>query len=193
MSAILIFDYDPEWALQFKELKDIFETHLDGLIRGIEHVGSMSVAGLAAKPILDIDIIIGDTDQLDAVISKLSGIGYRYQGDLGIPDRYAFSATNEYIPITPTKRRWPKHHLYCCVSGSVSLRNHLILRDTLRNNQDLANEYADLKRKLAGIYPSDMDAYIEGKSSFIGKILQRGGMSQAEVGDIERKNKAKGA
>jgi GrpB-like predicted nucleotidyltransferase (UPF0157 family) len=73
--------------------------------------------------------------------------------------------------------------------GSPSLENHLILRDALRNNPALVKEYALLKKQLADLHPYDMDAYIEGKSSFIGQILEQGGMSQTKIDDIERQNR----
>jgi GrpB-like predicted nucleotidyltransferase (UPF0157 family) len=189
MKKIAVLDYDPEWAVQFNELKQIVEVQLSGLILGIEHVGSTAVVGLAAKPIIDIDIIIDDVSHLNKIIPKLADLGYVFRGDLGIQDRYAFSATTDCVPITPSGRKWLRHHLYCCILGSPSLENHLILRDALRNNPALVKEYALLKKQLADLHPYDMDAYIEGKSSFIGQILEQGGMSQTKIDDIERQNR----
>lgn len=189
MKKIAVLDYDPAWAVEFGELKQIVAAQLSGLILGVEHVGSTAVVGLAAKPVIDIDIIIDAVSQLNKIIPKLADLGYVFRGDLGIQDRYAFSATADYVPITPSGRKWIPHHLYCCVLGSPSLENHLILRDALRNNQTLANEYASLKKQLADFHPYDMDAYIEGKSSFIGQILKQGGMSQTKVDGIERQNR----
>lgn len=136
--------YNPLWPEQFEALKAIYAHCLGECIQGIEHVGSTSVPGLAAKPVLDIDLIITDEQQLREVTTRLVSLGYQFMGDLGIKDRYAFKA----MPTTPdtgTPKTWPTHNLYCCVQNSVSLRNHLALRDALRNDPELKAEYGALK------------------------------------------------
>lgn len=124
---IIVTDHSPQWAAAFEQLKKIYQQHLGHLVRDIQHVGSTSVPGLPAKPILDIDIIIDDEDTLPEIIRILAGIGYEYVGDLGIKDRYAFKSPPD--PAMP-------HHLYVCIAGSDSL---MCLRRSLcrirRNNR----------------------------------------------------------
>ena len=85
-------DYDPVWALEFLELKTVLLEKLGDERLTFEHVGSTSVPGLAAKPILDIDLIIADDLELqEQVIAKLENLGYSHVGDLGISGREAFN------------------------------------------------------------------------------------------------------
>lgn len=191
MKKIIIADYDEQWPKQFQQLKEMYTNALGDLITAVEHVGSTAVPGLAAKPIIDIDLVIAGEDKLDKIIPLLSGLGYEFRGDLGIKDRYAFNAISEYVPVTATKHKWPKHHLYCCIAHSISLQNHLVLRDALRINPTLATAYADLKRMLAANVNDDIDAYVEGKTAFISKILADGGLSAANVLEIGEQNKKK--
>ncbi|MBV8251291.1 MAG: GrpB family protein [Chitinophaga sp.] len=190
MEKIEVVPYDPQWPEQFQALKEIYLQRLQALYPRIEHVGSTSVPGLPAKPILDIDIIISSAAQLPIVTSALESLGYTFRGDLGIKDRYAYGITSAYTPDTGDQTLRPKHNLYCCVDGSVSLRNHLLVRDTLRADAQLRNAYGQLKETLAA-QVDNIDDYIEGKSAFIGKILLQGGIDADDVADIEDQNRKK--
>lgn len=147
----------------------------------IEHVGSTAVPGLAAKPVIDIDIVIRAPHDLPAIVHRLAVLGYRHRGNLGIEDREAFRA--------PAESTIP-HHLYVCASGSLPLRNHLALRDHLRANPTDAAAYSALKRNLAAQHPHDMDRYIEGKSNFILDILRRHGLTPADLSAIAASNQS---
>ena len=126
----------------------------------IEHVGSTSVAGLAAKPIIDIDIIV-DPDQIPTAIDALATIGYIHRGNPGVPGREAF-----YPPYDT-----PKHHLYLCERDCLSLRNHLAVRDILRQHPDLRDRYAAVKLALAADPTMDIDTYVDGKCAILQQIL----------------------
>lgn len=188
MTKILIENYSPQWAETFQQLKTVYLTNLGNLVSDIQHVGSTSVVGLAAKPIIDIDIIIDDPQKLDAVIEKLAVLGYEHRGDLGIKDREAFKRSSEQTPFDGSFRIWEKHHLYVCLLGSISLNNHLAFRDFLRNHADKAKEYGSLKKNLAQKYPFDIDLYVDGKTSFIINILQLAGFVQTDLDDIVKSN-----
>lgn len=129
----------------------------------IQHVGSTSVPGLCAKPIIDIDIIVADRAKLASVATALQDISYRHLGDLGIPGREAFKADDHAIT----------HHLYACLADSPALKNHLTLRDHLRSHPTDREAYGALKRELARKFPHDIDSYIAGKTAFIEGILAR--------------------
>jgi len=88
----------------------------------IEHVGSTAVPGMAAKPVIDMDVVIASRTNLPSIVSRLGSLGYQHRGDLGIADREAFLAP----------RNQPAHHLYLCVENSLALKNHLAVRDYLR-------------------------------------------------------------
>ena len=87
---VVVVDYSPEWPLAFEQLKQLYTATLNGLITDIQHVGSTSVPGLAAKPVIDIDVIIESSHQLAPVVDKLAAIGYQHCGNLGIEGREAF-------------------------------------------------------------------------------------------------------
>lgn len=101
-NPVVIVDYDPLWPKQFETLRYRLANVLGGLALTIEHVGSTAVPGLAAKPILDIDVLLRSPDDLPSAIAALASIGYLHRGDLGIPGREAFRAPSNYL----------RHHLY---------------------------------------------------------------------------------
>ena len=177
---ISIEDHDPRWARQFESLRARFLSVLAGHDVDIQHIGSTAVPGLAAKPILDIDVIVPKGGDIPAVIACLCTLGYQHVGDLGVPERESLRE------ISPTEG--PRHHLYVCREGALSLRNHLLLRDYLRQHPDAAHEYATLKRGLAAGFPHDIDVYCSGKSEFITDILGRCGMTPEEQESIRSIN-----
>ena len=88
---VIVVPYDKAWKSAFEEIKKEIERVIGDLIIGIEHVGSTSVEGLSAKPIIDIDVVIKDYSVFATVVQKLETIGYIHEGDLGIKDREAFA------------------------------------------------------------------------------------------------------
>lgn len=187
---IIVEDYNPEWAQTFAELRAIYLNSLQDLIISIEHVGSTSVPGLAAKPVIDIDIVIESQNQLMPVIENLKTLGYHHVGDLGITGREAFKRLSDLTPEDGSLRIWPKHNLYVCQQDSISLQNHVLLRNFLLTNYEQAKEYSQLKRQLATQYPEDIDKYIEGKTSFIINILRSNGINESNLQSIINQNKA---
>ena len=178
MSPISVVDYDPSWPLQFGALRsDIMKT-LRGLDVSVEHVGSTSVPGLSAKPVLDIDVVVSSREVVPAN-DRLRTIGYQHLGDLGIPDREALKCTNDSVA----------HNLYICPTHSQALTNHLAVRDYLRRNSSAAREYGELKRRLAREHSNDIDGYVEAKSGFILGILREVGFDRTALAEIERMNR----
>ena len=186
-SRVVVLDYDPRWAIEFSEIREILQNALGDV--DIQHVGSTSVPELAAKPILDIDIIINSWDEAPEIIRKLAQLGYTHEGDLGIPEREAFKRNSDFVPYAFDHRRWMNQHLYLCRKGCLSLQNHLNLRNYLRTHPESVEEYSLLKKDLAARFPSDIDSYISGKTAFISKILFQTGMKQSEIQDIADQNK----
>ena len=170
---IKIADYDPQWPVTFAALKQVIETTVGDSLLSVEHVGSTLVPGLAAKPIVDLDVVIESNAVLPDIIQPLARLGYNHRGDLGIPGREAFGREDHDVPRDGTGRTWPHHYLYVCAQDCVELKRHLVFRDYLRQNPHEASSYESLKRRLAQQYPSDIDSYIEGKTAFIEGVLQR--------------------
>jgi GrpB-like predicted nucleotidyltransferase (UPF0157 family) len=176
--TVVVVDYDPGWPRAFEELRDSVSDVVSDIAIAIEHVGSTSVPGLAAKPVIDLDVVVAE-DNVALAIERLSKLGYVHRGDLGIPAREAFRR--------PTGSR--PHNLYVCPSGSPALVNHLALRDYLRANPEAAAEYGALKKKLAETFRHDIDGYLEGKTAFILGILESMGLTRDALSDIERMNR----
>jgi len=165
MSApIVIIDYDPYWPKLFEELRTPVANVLGDLALAIEHVGSTSVPGLPAKPIIDIDVVVASTTLLPAVITRLDTLGYMHEGDKGISGREAFI----WPPSTPC------HHLYVCSKDSAALRRHLAFRDYLLKHPDEVQRYGRLKQELAEKFRNDRSAYTNAKDEYIQIITNRG-------------------
>jgi GrpB-like predicted nucleotidyltransferase (UPF0157 family) len=159
---VIVVPYDLQWPRSFEILKNHIQTVLKDIAIAIEHVGSTAVPGLAAKPIIDCDVVIkrGDLPHLE---SLLEPFGFSNLGDLGIPERYAFQGPDLGF----------KYHLYVVYPDSAPYLEHITLRDTLRIRPDLCDEYAALKVRLAERHRFDIDAYIEGKTALIKQILRQ--------------------
>lgn len=162
---VVVMPYDVKWKQAFINIKSELEAVLGDLALRIEHVGSTSVEGLSAKPVIDIDVVIKDTSILEPVISALAKIGYRHEGDLGIPGREAFKYEG--------KEHLMKHHLYVCAKDSDELKRHLAFRDYLRSHPEAVKKYSRVKTEGAELYPYDIDKYIEHKSPFIEEIYAK--------------------
>ena len=191
-TKIIIADYNPIWSKQFEEIKTALIHFIDEGIIEIEHVGSTSIQGLKAKPIIDLDIIIkNDQKIMNRVIDQLSELGYIHIGDLGVSGREAFKKLNAKTPDLGTNKEWFEHHLYLCKKGSIGLENHLNFRNYLRTHPDKVKEYSQLKEALANKFPYDIDSYIDGKTDFIIDILNKAGMKAEDTKRIDVENKLK--
>lgn len=159
---VVVLPYDKQWKQDFLKIKSDIMTMLENLIIGVEHVGSTSVQGLSAKPIIDIDVVIKDETYLKVVISALEKMGYQHEGNLGIVGREAFKYDG--------KEHLKKHHLYVCPQDSLELKRHIAFRDYLRAHPDAILEYSLIKEEGAKRYPDDIEGYIAYKTPFIEKI-----------------------
>jgi len=158
---VVVLPYDEKWKQDFIVIKNEISQALGDVAISIEHVGSTSVEGLAAKPIIDLDVVVKKENINDA-ISALQSIGYIHKGDLGILGREAFAYDG--------KEHLQQHHLYVCSEDSLELKRHLAFRDYLRTHSKAVDEYGKIKMEAAALYPEDIDKYIEHKSSVIENI-----------------------
>jgi len=159
-----ILPYDPQWRQQFHARKTDLARILQGLpILAIEHVGSTSVEGLAAKAILDIDVVLPSREVFPDVRRRLEQVGYRHEGDLGIAGREAFDR--------PEPLETMAYHLYVCAQDNLAYREHIAFRDYLRTHEPARMAYQSLKILLAQQFPRDAEAYCQSKTDFIRGIL----------------------
>lgn len=176
---IEVHDYSPEWVEKFETLRSKVWPIISDFADRIEHVGSTSVVGLAAKPVIDLDIVIESEEKLPPIIEALKTIGYEHVGDLGIKGREMFKHPKPEF----------KHNLYVCLDKCLSFRNHITLRDHLRSNPEDRAKYGNLKKELAEKYSDDIDSYLENKTEFILSILKQYGVGGNELEEIQQANK----
>ncbi|CAA9351011.1 MAG: hypothetical protein AVDCRST_MAG34-1758 [uncultured Nocardioidaceae bacterium] len=173
---IRVVQYDPTWPERFEQLRRLYADRMAvaGVpVVAIEHVGSTAVPGLAAKPIIDCDIVVAEQDVPEAS-NTLVDLDYEPLGDLGIPQRWAFKEP----------QRLAGTNTYVVIDGSLALRNHLAVRDTLRKNPALRDEYAEVKRR-AGAAAMNIAEYGRGKNAILQRILAAAGLSAAERASID--------
>jgi GrpB-like predicted nucleotidyltransferase (UPF0157 family) len=188
MKKIVVEDYNPKWAHAFVELRDAYLKHVDEDLN-VVHVGSTSVPGLAAKPIIDIDIVVKHKGEVLDLIPKLEELGYIHQGDLGVPGRDAFRRSLNDVPLLREHHsKWFAHHLYVVLEDSLAYRNHIALKDFLMAHGDAVQEYSELKKALAHKYPHDIDMYIHDKTPFITRVLRSCNFTEEEIQAITKVN-----
>ena len=153
---IVIVDYSLAWPLEFERLRDRAAAAVGDIAIAIEHVGSTAVPGLAAKPVIDLVIVVEPGD-VEAAVDRLTAIGYIHQGNLGVEGREAFG-----VPEGE-----PRHHLYVSPTDSQELRAQLAFRNRLRADPALATEYEALKRELARRFRDDRESYTDAKTAFV--------------------------
>lgn len=162
---IVVADYDPEWPGWFERIRAQIWPAVEHLALRIEHVGSTSVRGLAAKPIIDLDIVVADSSNVRPVIDALRVLGYVWVGDLGVEGRQTFK--------NPAQPDLPRHHLYLVVEHDRAHLDHVLLRDLLRADPDARRRYAALKRDNVELAQGDMDVYVAAKARLVAELLAR--------------------
>ena len=174
--VIQVVDYDPTWPRRFEQLRREYADALAAAgvpVVAIEHVGSTSVRGLAAKPVIDCDIVVAERD-VPAASETLVHLGFTPLGELGIPLRWAFKEPG----------RLAGTNTYVVVDGCLSLRNHLAVRDILRSDPVLRAEYAAVKRRV-GAAAGDIDEYGRGKNAIVQRILAAAELTEDERAFID--------
>jgi GrpB-like predicted nucleotidyltransferase (UPF0157 family) len=157
---VRVVDYDPGWPAQFAEERARLVPALGDAAAAIEHIGSTAVAGLAAKPIIDIMVGLRRAPLGEEHIVAVTQLGYEYRGEFGIPGRQYF------------RRGRPRtHQLHVVQHGSAFWETHLLFRDHLRAHPSEAERYAALKRELAGRFRESSASYTEAKGTFIEQVL----------------------
>lgn len=171
---MLLVDYQKQWVEDFNKIKNALLDELKVSDLEIEHVGSTSVPGMYAKPIIDIDIVYHRAHDFESVKENLESLGYFHNGNQGIDGREVFKRkTGANQPILDGIA----HHLYGCHKDSDELRKHLLFRNHLWENEDAKNKYSKLKLDLALKANQDKKIYAllkeEEASDFIGECIKK--------------------
>jgi GrpB-like predicted nucleotidyltransferase (UPF0157 family) len=154
---ILVAPYDPQWALTFERDRAQLQAALRDLNVQIEHIGSTSVVGLAAKPIIDIMIVTQNEADAIRCITPIVRLDFECRGEAEIPGRLFFRRTNP---------RTHNLHLYT-TPANPEVERHLLFRNYLRAHPEAVQQYAELKYALAEKYRNDLEAYTESKTEFV--------------------------
>ena len=165
MTSVDVVPWRREWARMFEVERGRLVTVFDGTDYTIEHIGSTSVDGLGAKPIIDVLVGVERLEEVETRIPTLEGLGYEYvpEYESEIPDRRYFRRP---------RARPRTSHVHCVRRGGRLWTHHLAFRDYLRAQPSRADEYQLLKQQLAERHASDRTAYQEGKAAFIRGILE---------------------
>ena len=172
---MLIQEYHEKWVEDFKAIESVINDALIDLTISIEHVGSTAVPKLAAKPIIDIDIVYGKDVSFEILKKKLEKIRYYHNGNQGIENREVFKRKNWWSkhPILDTIT----HHLYACPVDSEELRRHILFRNYLIINETARIEYQQLKYEIAATANQDKKKYAALKEvkarTFVNDILAK--------------------
>ena len=158
--TVVVRPYTPEWPQLYLAEEARLVGCIGEYVLDIQHIGSTSIPGMIAKPILDVAIAVYDFEEATRCIQPIERLGYHYRGEYGISRRHYFTKGN---PRT--------HHLHMLERHSENWANTISFRDHLRQNPSLAEEYAALKQRLSEQFPTDRLAYQDGKAAFIHHVL----------------------
>lgn len=159
MRDVQVVTYDESWPEQFRKeaalLGDVLRRHLVYM----HHIGSTSVPGLSAKPVIDIMPVVDEIEKVDSSTARLREHGYEELGEFGLPGRRFFRKGGDVRT----------HHVHVYAVGNPEIDRHLAFRDYLRARPDEAQAYQKLKVRLAERYPHDIEGYMDGKNSWVQK------------------------
>jgi GrpB-like predicted nucleotidyltransferase (UPF0157 family) len=162
---MIVEPYNPEWPRWFNRLQTFLYRNLVGTYYAVEHVGSTSVPGMAAKPIIDIDVVMRE-GKFDQIRGRLEAAGYEYEGEKGVPGRESFRMRDAGL-----KAALPPHHLYVLAADAEELRRHRAFRDFLRSHPDWARRLSEHKLDLARRFGDDREAYQQAKAPMVEEVL----------------------
>jgi GrpB-like predicted nucleotidyltransferase (UPF0157 family) len=152
--------------VRFAEIRAMVQRTIPGTYHSVEHVGSTSVPGMAAKPIIDIDIVMRE-GEFERIRRGLESLGYEYEGDKDVPGRESFSLRDAGLRAVLAE-----HHLYVCDPDGQALRDHRDFRDFLLRHPEWVERLSAHKLALLPRYADDRYGYQDAKSPMVEKILR---------------------
>ncbi|KAJ1938767.1 hypothetical protein GGF37_004677 [Kickxella alabastrina] len=161
----IISDYDPNWPTLFSAEKSLIQNHLGPYLLGIEHIGSTSVPGLAAKPIIDILVVLPNFSHIKECVQAMRSLRYAFLGQCGVPGREYFKK--------------PGFHVHMVEVGNADYLRVRAFVQCLRDQEELRKEYVDLKKKLVQKWEGVDNChykYGNDKTEFIVGVLQKTGL-----------------
>lgn len=167
---VVVCDYSKDWPIQFEKEAKVLRTLLKENCLMIYHIGSTSVPGMSAKPIIDIMPVVKNLEEVEALIPEFQKLGYEFLGEFGLPGRRYFrkggDARTHHVHVYQIDNRW-------------EIERHLAVPCYLKTHAKKAEEYGALKKELAQKFPYDIHNYVLGKDSFV-KQLEKEAMLWAK-------------
>ncbi|MGE7114353.1 GrpB family protein [Lysinibacillus sp. NPDC047702] len=158
---IKVVDYHQNWSSDYQKEEHSIRTFLQEELVNSFHIGSTSVPGLKAKPIIDILLVVNDINNLDSFFKQFQEIGYEVMGEFGITGRRYFRKGGDYRT----------HQIHAFQYSNIEeIERHLAFRDYLREHPEVCKKYGQLKNQLAKKYPNDIEGYGDGKNDFVKNV-----------------------
>jgi GrpB-like predicted nucleotidyltransferase (UPF0157 family) len=167
MNVTLVEKYNAEWPRWLEEIKTYLGEKVVNACLTIEHVGSTSIPGMTAKPIIDLNLVI-ERENFGEIKRLLEERGYCDRGDLGIKDRESFGLPDETLEKT-----LPAHHLYVTPKDSEELKRHITFREYLKTHRADRDRLSKLKWALAEAFNNDKYPYMDGKDTLVKEITEK--------------------
>lgn len=158
-----IVPYDAEWPAHFREIAALLKTLLGDRVLDIHHIGSTSIPGMAAKPLIDVDVILPTAADVIDACPLMEAAGYEPRGNRYDTDIFAFMK----------RTTAPRQRVYLCPEGHATHHRRMQFRDYLRTHPQAASDYQALKLKLAEAFEYDGDGYTAAKAAFVNDIVAR--------------------
>jgi len=158
-AKIEVWTHNPHWRREYTKESGRLRRVLGAVAEHVHHIGSTSIPTTQAKPIIDILLEVTSLPALDALTTQIEALGYEAKGEYGIPGRRYFRRDGA--------RGKRLNNVHAFEVGSPGALRHLAFRDYLLAHADVAQEYGELKARLAAAHPHDMEAYMDGKDAFV--------------------------
>jgi GrpB-like predicted nucleotidyltransferase (UPF0157 family) len=161
--AVRLLPHDPEWGRQAAAEAGRLREALGPAIGEIQHIGSTSIPGIVAKPIIDLMGVTPAIELLEDARTRLEALGYEWHGEYGVEGR-------RFCTLTDAQSGVRRFHLHCYAQGDHSIRRHLAFRDYLLARPDKARAYEAMKRDCAAKHAGDSNAYTDCKDDWITRV-----------------------
>ena len=158
MKRVQVVVYDPNWITKFREEAKLILTILGDELLEMHHIGSTAIPGIFAKPVIDILPVVRSIENVNGYNPQFVEVGYEPRGEYGLPGRRYFSKD---------EGEEGKYHIHMYQIGNPEIERHLAFRDYMMSHPKEALAYSNLKVRLTQEFPSDIDAYMDGKDSFV--------------------------
>lgn len=165
MRKVEVVPHSPQWRAAFEVEAKRVAAALGENVVAVHHIGSTAIPHIYAKPVIDLLVEVRDITEVDGRSSAMASLGYEVMGEFGIPGRRYFRKDNRAGSRT--------HQLHVFAASSAQVARHLAFRDYMIAHPEDAQEYSELKRKLAQAHAQNMDGYIDGKDDFIKEMDRR--------------------